>query len=58
MEELIGTIKLFAGNFAPHGWLICDGRLLNITQNAALFSIIGTPPLPHESFRVVLLTKK
>ena len=42
MEELIGTIKLFAGNFAPHGWLICDGRLLNITQNAALFSIIGT----------------
>ena len=42
MEELIGTIKIFAGNFAPHGWLICDGRLLNITQNAALFSIIGT----------------
>lgn len=42
MEELIGIIKLFAGNFAPHGWLICDGRLLNITQNAALFSIIGT----------------
>ena len=45
MEELIGTIKLFAGNFAPHGWLICDGRLLNITQNAALFSIIGTTRL-------------
>ena len=82
MEELIGTIKLFAGNFAPHGWLICDGRLLNITQNAALFSIIGTTyggdgrttfalpdlrgrvpvgfgqsQLPHESFRVVHLTK-
>lgn len=42
MEEFVGIIKLFAGNYAPQGWSICDGSLLNITQNAALFSIIGT----------------
>lgn len=41
MEDFIGVIKLFAGNYEPQGWLICDGRLLNISQNAALFSIIG-----------------
>jgi len=38
----IGQILLFAGNFAPIGWLPCDGRLLQIANNQALFSIIGT----------------
>lgn len=42
MEEFIGIIKLFAGNFAPRGWMFCDGRLLSISQNSALFSILGT----------------
>lgn len=42
MEEFIGTIKLFAGNFAPKGWLFCDGSLLKIQSNSALFSILGT----------------
>lgn len=42
MEELIGTIKLFAGNFAPHGYAFCHGQLLPINQNQALFSILGT----------------
>jgi microcystin-dependent protein len=42
MEPLIGTIIQFAGNFAPRGWMLCDGTLLAISQNAALFSILGT----------------
>ena len=41
-EPLLGEIKLFAGNFAPRGWAFCDGQLLPIAQNAALFSILGT----------------
>lgn len=42
MEDFIGTIVLFAGNFAPQGWADCNGQLLPISQNAALFSILGT----------------
>lgn len=42
MEPLLGEIKLFAGNFAPRGWAFCDGQLLSISQNTALFSILGT----------------
>lgn len=42
MEPFIGEIKLFAGNFAPRGWAFCDGQLLPINQNQALFSILGT----------------
>jgi len=38
----ISAIVLFAGNFAPEGWAFCDGRLLNISGNEALFSLIGT----------------
>jgi len=41
-EGFIGEVKLFAGNFAPRGWAFCDGQLLSISQNAALFSILGT----------------
>ncbi|MHA3789407.1 phage tail protein [Flavobacterium hauense] len=42
MEEFIGIVKLFAGNFAPKGWALCNGQLLSIAQNTALFSILGT----------------
>ena len=42
MEAYIGQIILFAGNFAPKNWAFCDGRLLSIAQNSALFSILGT----------------
>lgn len=42
MEEFLGIIKIFAGNFAPRGWALCDGSLLSISQNTALFSILGT----------------
>uniref|UniRef100_UPI0028AD703C phage tail protein n=1 Tax=Chryseobacterium taichungense TaxID=295069 RepID=UPI0028AD703C len=40
-EELLGTIKLFAGNFAPKGYMLCNGALLSISQNTALFSLLG-----------------
>ena len=41
-EPMLGEIKIFAGNFAPRGWALCDGQLLAIAQNQALFSILGT----------------
>jgi len=41
-EPFIGSVILFAGNFAPRGWAFCDGQLLAISQNTALFSILGT----------------
>jgi microcystin-dependent protein len=42
MTPLIGEIRLFAGNFAPAGWQFCDGQLLPIATNDALFTLIGT----------------
>jgi microcystin-dependent protein len=42
MDEYIGIVKLFAGNFAPRGWLLCWGQTLPISQYTALFSILGT----------------
>ena len=42
MEPFIGQIMAFVGNFAIRGWAKCDGQLLPISQNTALFSIIGT----------------
>ena len=38
----IGEIMLFGGNFAPRGWAFCNGQLLSIAQNTALFSLLGT----------------
>ena len=38
----IGEVKLFAGNYAPPGWAFCNGQILNIVDNTALFSILGT----------------
>lgn len=42
MEGMIGEIRMFGGNFAPRAWALCDGQLLAISTNTALFSIIGT----------------
>ena len=42
MDELIGTIKMFAGNYAPVNYMDCDGSSLPINKNVYLFSIIGT----------------
>lgn len=41
-EGFIGEVKMFAGNFAPRGWMKCEGQLLPIAQYSALFSILGT----------------
>lgn len=41
-DELMGVIKVFAGNFPPRGYMFCNGALLSISQNTALFSILGT----------------
>ena len=42
MDEYLGIIKLFAGNFVPVNYLMCNGALLSIAQNSALFSLLGT----------------
>ncbi|WP_299015603.1 tail fiber protein [uncultured Polaribacter sp.] len=41
-DPLLGEVKLFAGNFAPRGWALCQGQILPISSNEALFSILGT----------------
>ena len=41
-EQFIGEIRLFAGNFAPRGWVFCNGQMMSINQNTALFSVLGT----------------
>ena len=42
MEPYLAQIILFAGNFAPRGWAFCHGQILPISQNQALFSLLGT----------------
>lgn len=42
MDQTVGEIRIFAGTFAPTGWAICNGALLPISENQALFTIIGT----------------
>jgi microcystin-dependent protein len=42
MEEFLGTVKAFAFSFPPRGWMFCDGTILSIAQNTALFSLLGT----------------
>ena len=41
-EPFVGEIRMFAGGFAPRGWAFCDGQLLAVSQNDALFSLLGT----------------
>ena len=42
VETFLGEIRMFAGNFAPKGWAFCQGQLLLIAQNQALFALLGT----------------
>ena len=42
MDPFVGEVRMFAGNFAPAGWLFCNGQLLNISQYDVLFSLLGT----------------
>jgi microcystin-dependent protein len=41
-DQFIGEIRIFGTNFAPVGWAFCDGQLMSISQNPALFSLLGT----------------
>lgn len=41
-QPYVGEIRMFAGNFAPSGWVMCDGQLLLISENETLFQLIGT----------------
>jgi len=41
-QPYIGEIRMFAGNFAPAGWMFCEGQLLPISENETLFQLIGT----------------
>lgn len=41
-DPFVAEIRMFAGNFAPTGWATCDGQILPISQNTALFSLLGT----------------
>ena len=41
-DPFVAEIRIFAGNFAPRNWAFCDGQLLQISQNTALFSLVGT----------------
>ncbi len=62
-EVLLGSISIFAGNFAPRGYAFCQGQFLPINQNTALFSLLGTNyggngqttfALPNLSGRVIV----
>src|SRR4051812_8894828 len=41
-EPFLGEIRMFGGNFNPRSWALCNGQLMSIAQNSALFSILGT----------------
>jgi len=41
-QPYVGEIRIFAGNFAPAGWMFCDGQLLPISEYETLFNLIGT----------------
>jgi len=42
MSAYVGEIRMFAGNFAPNGWMFCEGQTLPISENEVLFQLIGT----------------
>ena len=41
-DQFLAEVRMFAGNFAPSGWAFCNGQVLPISQNTALFSLLGT----------------
>lgn len=41
-QPYVGEIRMFGGNFAPAGWMLCEGQLLSIAENETLFQLIGT----------------
>ena len=47
-QPYVGEIRMFGGNFAPAGWMFCDGALLPISENEILFTLIGTTDRDYE----------
>lgn len=41
-QPYVGEIRIFAGNFAPAGWMLCEGQIVSIAENETLFNLIGT----------------
>ena len=41
-NPFVAEIRMFAGNFAPNGWMFCEGQLIPISENETLFNLIGT----------------
>ncbi|HEU0316298.1 MAG TPA: tail fiber protein [Solirubrobacteraceae bacterium] len=41
-QPYVGELRMFAGNFAPAGWMLCEGQLLSIDENPTLFNLVGT----------------
>lgn len=41
-DQYVGEIRMFAGTYAPQGWAMCDGQILQISENELLFSLLGT----------------
>jgi len=41
-ENFLGEVRMFGGNYAPTGWALCNGQLMSIAQNSALYALIGT----------------
>jgi microcystin-dependent protein len=41
-DPFLAEVRMFGGNFAPRGWALCNGQLMSISQNTALFSLLGT----------------
>jgi microcystin-dependent protein len=41
-QPYVGELRMFAGNFAPAGWMFCEGQLMPISENETLFQLIGT----------------
>lgn len=42
MDQFLGEIRMFGGNFAPVGWALCNGQVLSIAENDALYALLGT----------------
>lgn len=52
-QPYVGEIRMFAGNFAPAGWMFCDGQLLPISENETLFNLIARPTAATDSRRLL-----
>ena len=54
MEGTLAEVRMFAGNFAPRGWQLCNGQLLSIAQWTAVFALVGTFGMPDFRGRIAV----